>query len=68
MTADMTPQPPNTGQPRPAATPLTRKLGQLVSLSAAEIAVLRDLQSVTRLVGRNREIVAEGANTTGCSF
>src|SRR5262249_54047194 len=65
MTADMTPQPPNTGQPRPAATALTRKLGQLVSLSVAEIAVLRDLQSATRLVGRNREIVAEGGKYDG---
>ena len=42
------------------ATPLTRKLGQYVPLSADEIAILRDLQSATRLVGRNREIISEG--------
>ena len=42
------------------ATPLTLKLAQFVPLSVEEIAVLRDLQSVTRLVGRNREIIAEG--------
>ena len=41
-------------------TPLTRKLAQLVSLTVEEIAVLRDLQSATRLVGRNREIISEG--------
>ena len=34
-------------------------------LSADEITVLRDLQSVTRLVGRNREIIAEGRKYDG---
>src|SRR5215472_7553086 len=40
--------------------PLTRKLAQYVPLSGDEIAMLRDLQSATRLVGRNREIISEG--------
>jgi CRP-like cAMP-binding protein len=41
-------------------TPLTRKLVQLVDLSPEEVTVLQDLQSKTRLVRRNREIVTQG--------
>jgi CRP-like cAMP-binding protein len=47
------------------ATPLTQKLAQLVPLTADEIAVLRDLQSATRLVGRNRELISEGRKYGG---
>jgi CRP-like cAMP-binding protein len=41
-------------------TPLTRKLIQLVDLSREEVTVLQGLQSKTRLVRRNREIVTQG--------
>jgi len=57
-------QPLQTRQPS-LATPLTRKLAQLVPLTTDEIAVLRDLQSATRLVGRNREIISEGRKYDG---
>jgi CRP-like cAMP-binding protein len=40
--------------------PLTRKLIQLVDLSPEEVVVLESLQSKTRLVRRNREIVTQG--------
>ena len=40
--------------------PLTRKLVQLVDLSPGEVAVLESLQSKTRLVRRNREIITQG--------
>ena len=53
-----------TSQP-PAATavatpPLTQKLGRLIRLSPDEAVVLQDLQSATRLVRHNREIVTQG--------
>jgi len=64
MAAEMPSRPPNRGQPRLAA-PLTCKLAQLVSLSADEIAVLADLQSPTREIRRNREIVSEGEGYDG---
>ena len=41
-------------------TPLTRKLAQLVDLSPEEITILQCLQSKTRLIRRNREIVTQG--------
>jgi CRP-like cAMP-binding protein len=44
----------------PAALPLTRKLVQLADLSPEEVTVLQGLQSKTRLVRRNREIVSQG--------
>jgi CRP-like cAMP-binding protein len=50
---------PSAKQPR-LATPLTRKLSRSVSLSAAEVVVLRDVQSPRRFVGHNREIIAKG--------
>ena len=56
----MAPQPP-TAKPFPI-TPLTRKLASFVELSPDEIEVLENLQSTTRLVRRNREIVSEGRN------
>jgi CRP-like cAMP-binding protein len=64
IATEMSSQPPNTGQPR-LATPLTRKLAQFVSLSEDEVAVLRDLQSATRSVGHNREIISEGGKYDG---
>jgi CRP-like cAMP-binding protein len=42
------------------ASPLARKLSRLVALSPDEVAVLDDLQSATRVVRRNREIITEG--------
>jgi CRP-like cAMP-binding protein len=50
---------PSARQPR-LAIPLTRKLSRSVSLSAAEVVVLRDVQSPRRFVGHNREIIAKG--------
>jgi CRP-like cAMP-binding protein len=47
------------------ATPLTQKLAQLVSLSAADAAVLDALQSSTRLVARNRELISVGQKYDG---
>ena len=46
--------------PPSCARPLTDKLARLVALAPDEIAVLEDLQSTTRIVRRNREIVTEG--------
>jgi CRP-like cAMP-binding protein len=43
-----------------AATPLTRKLSRLVTLAPDEIAILDDMQSATRVIRRNREIMTEG--------
>src|SRR5690348_15861130 len=48
-----------------AATPLTRKLGGLVPLSAADAAVLDALQSPTRAVPRHRELISAGAKYDG---
>jgi len=42
------------------AKPLTRKLGRWLTLAPDEISILNDLQSVTRVIRRNREIVTEG--------
>ena len=42
------------------AKPLTRKLSRLVTLAPDEISTLDDLQSATRVVRRNRELVTEG--------
>ena len=50
---------PTIAKPR-GARPLTYKLAQLVALAPDEIAVLEDLQSTTRIVRRNREILTEG--------
>jgi CRP-like cAMP-binding protein len=51
-------------RPMPAksgvANPLTRKLTRLVALAPDEIAILDDLQSATRVIRRNREIITEG--------
>jgi CRP-like cAMP-binding protein len=44
------------------ALPFTRKLAQLVALSPEEIALLAELQSVTRTVQRHRDIIMEGRN------
>jgi len=54
----MAPQPPTT---KPCSiAPLTRKLASFVDLSPDEVEVLENLQSSTRVVRRNREIVSEG--------
>jgi len=50
---------PTTAQPR-VARPLTRKLSRLVALAPDETAILDDLQSDTRVIRRNREIITEG--------
>jgi hypothetical protein len=50
---------PMTAKPR-VATPLTRKLNRLVTLAPGEVGILDDLQSTTRIIRRNREIVTEG--------
>ena len=42
------------------AKPLTRKLSRLATLAPDEISILDDLQSATRVVRRNRELVTEG--------
>jgi CRP-like cAMP-binding protein len=44
---------------RPASA-LTKKLAQLVRLAPDEIAILEDLQSATRTVRRNRELLTQG--------
>ena len=54
----------STEKPR-TARPLTRKLAQIVSLSAAQTALLDELQSATRPVRRHREIVTEGHRYDG---
>src|SRR5262249_8852660 len=43
-----------------AASPLTKKLAQLVKLAPDEIAILEDLQSATRTIRRNREVLSQG--------
>src|SRR6516164_9798087 len=50
---------PTTAKPR-VARPLTRKLSRLVPLAPDEITILDDLQSETRVIRRNREIMTEG--------
>jgi CRP-like cAMP-binding protein len=60
----MGPQPPRTANPTPI-DPLTRKLSQWTSLSPQEVAVLRDLQSATRVVPRKRDIITEGRKYDG---
>jgi CRP-like cAMP-binding protein len=47
------------------AKPLTQKLSRLVTLAPDEVAVLDDLQSATRVVRRNREIITEGRKYDG---
>jgi CRP-like cAMP-binding protein len=42
------------------ASPLTRKLAQLVRLAPDEIIILEDLQSVTRTIRRSREVLTQG--------
>jgi CRP-like cAMP-binding protein len=42
------------------AKPLTRKLSRLVTFAPEEIAMLDALQSATRVIRRNREIMSEG--------
>ena len=49
-----------TAPPSRPASPLTKKLVQLVRLAPDEIAILEDLQSTTRAVGRNREVLTQG--------
>jgi CRP-like cAMP-binding protein len=63
-TAEMAAHPLNEGRPG-LATPLTHKLAQVASLLADEVTVLRGLQSTTRFVGRNREIISEGHKYDG---
>jgi CRP-like cAMP-binding protein len=48
-----------------AARPLTRKMAQIIPLSAAQSALLNELQSATRSVRRHREIVTEGHTYDG---
>src|SRR5499433_1948973 len=50
---------PTTAKPC-VAKPLTRKLSRLVALAPGETAILDDLQSETRIIRRNREIITEG--------
>src|SRR6516225_5520377 len=50
---------PMTAKPR-VARPLTRKLSRLVTLAPGEIGILDDMQSATRVIRRNREIMTEG--------
>jgi CRP/FNR family transcriptional regulator len=50
---------PTTAQPCDAR-PLTRKLSRLVMLAPDEVGILDDLQSATRVIPRNREIITEG--------
>jgi len=47
------------------ATPLTRKLIDLMPLSAADVAVLDALQSPTLAVPRHREPISAGRRMTG---
>ena len=49
-----------TAPPSGPASPLTKKLAHLVRLAPDEIAILEDLQSATRAVRRNREILTQG--------
>jgi CRP-like cAMP-binding protein len=42
------------------ARPLTKKLAQVIRLAPDEIAILEDLQSVTRNVRRSREVLTQG--------
>jgi len=42
------------------ATPLTRKLSRVVTLAPGEIGTLNNLQSTTRIIRRNREIITKG--------
>jgi CRP-like cAMP-binding protein len=51
--------------PAGPALPLTRRLARLVPLSPAEHETLAALQSATRLVARNREIVSLGRKYDG---
>jgi CRP-like cAMP-binding protein len=44
----------------PNELPFTRRLAQLVPLSAEEVAILAELQSATRTVQRHRDIIMEG--------
>jgi len=60
----MGPQPPRTADPN-LIDPLTRKLAQWASLSPEEVAVLRGLQSATRVVARKRDIITEGRKYDG---
>src|SRR5262249_56728361 len=47
------------------ATPLTRKLARLVTLSPSEIDVLAEWQANPRRVARGREIIVEGRKYDG---
>jgi CRP-like cAMP-binding protein len=60
----MAPHRQNTEPPR-LATPLTHKLAQLLSLSPEELTVLGELQSPTRAISRNREIISAGRKYDG---
>ena len=46
-------------------TPLTQKLASLVSLSAADTAVLDALQAPTRSISRNRELFSARGQPCG---
>jgi len=46
--------------PSGPASPLAKKLARLVRLAPDEIAILEDLQSATRTIRRNREVLAQG--------
>lgn len=55
--------------PQPhSATPLTDKLAKLVTLSAAETAVLTEWQASPRTVPRGRELISEGRRYDGVSI
>ena len=41
-------------------SPLAQKLAQFVTLSTAETDMLADLQSATRVIRHNREIITQG--------
>jgi CRP-like cAMP-binding protein len=46
----------------PNATPLTRKLAEIVSLSDDETSILNGLQSNPRTIKRHRDVITEGRN------
>jgi CRP-like cAMP-binding protein len=59
----MAPQPP--GANGAVSSSFARKLSRLVALSCAEAAAVEDLQSNTRAVRHNREIVSQGRRYDG---
>ena len=53
------------GDAHVTSLPLTQKLARLMTLSAAEAKLLRDLQSAPRRIARGREMVVEGRRYDG---